>query len=58
MLGIKLVEIIERRFEGATVAQQNVIPIPLPPHATVLFVPFEANPSEELTCLTGSGAST
>lgn len=58
MLGIKLVEIIERRFEGATVAQYNVIPILLPPHATVLFVPFEANPSKELTCLTGSGAST
>ena len=58
MLGIKLVEIVERRFEGARVAQHNVIPILLPPHATVLFVPFEANPSEELTCLTGSRAST
>ena len=47
MLHIKLVEIVEGRLEGATDAQCNVVPILLPPLATVLFVPFEANPSKE-----------
>lgn len=57
-LGIKLVEIVEGRVEGAIDAQCNVIPILLPLHATVLFVPFEANPSKELCSLTDSRAST
>lgn len=58
MLCIKLVEIVEGRFEGATDAQHNVIPVLHPPHATVLFVPFEANPSKELCSLTDSRAYT